>query len=292
MRSAFLSLLIVIGVTSGVVAPLSSGAYFAPVPHSVAVQLQGQASPLRWVSAHRGDALSAPDNSIRAIRNAAQAGIRLIEVDIRRTADGTLILFHDRYLQQGNFSGLVALIGRRVDSLSDRELQFVHHPGLVHVRIPTYAEALEAIKSCDCALQLDVKSHSTTIIDQLVRLARATGQAHQIVVQCQQLSTLAHIRDRYPDIAVLARARSLTQVSQVSRQLPHIIQIDESWMTPEVIREIHASGAKVLVKTLYAQDQPETWERLFAAGIDILMTDKAIQLAAYVNDPLALAHPD
>jgi len=223
MRSAFLSLIIVIGVTSGVVAPLSSGAYFAPVPHSVAVQLQGHASPLRWVSAHRGDALADPDNSLGAIRNAAQAGIRLIEVDIRRNADGTLILFHDRYLQQGNFSGPPALIGRRVDSLRDRELQFVYHPGQIGARIPTFAEALEAIKSCDCALQLDVKSRSTSIVDQLVSLARATGQAHQIVVQCQQLSTLAHIRDRYPDIAVLARARSPMHVRQVSTQLPHII---------------------------------------------------------------------
>jgi glycerophosphoryl diester phosphodiesterase len=280
MRSAFLSLLIVIGVTSGVVAPLSSGAYFAPVPHSVAVQLQGYAAPLRWVSAHHGDALADPDNSIAAIRNAAQAGIRLIEVDRRRNADGTLILFHDRYLQQGNFSGPPALLGRRVDSLRDRELQFVYHPGPMHARIPTFAEAL------------DMKSRSTSVVDQLVSLARATGHAHQIVVQCQQLSTLAHMRDRHPDIAVLARARSPMQVSQVSTQQPHIIQIDESWMTPEILREIHASGANILAKTLYAQDQPETWERLFAAGIDILMTDKALQLAAYVNDFLALAHPE
>jgi hypothetical protein len=123
------------------------------------------------------------------------------------------------------------------------------------------------------------------VIDQAVRIARAQGQAHQLVIQCQQLSTLARVRERYPDIAVLARSHSIADIRMAYRRLPDIIQIDSEWMTPELIQEIHAAGSKILVKSLYAGDTPDAWDRLFRAGIDIVLTDKAVQLVRYLRAP-------
>jgi hypothetical protein len=64
-------------------------------------------------------------------------------------------------------------------------------------------------------------------IDQAVRIAREQSQAHQIVIQCQQLSTLARVRERYPEIGVLARSHSIADIRRAYRRLPDIIQIDE-----------------------------------------------------------------
>jgi hypothetical protein len=46
--------------------------------------------------------------------------------------------------------------------------------------------------------------------------------------------------------------------------------------------------SKILVKSLYAMDTTEDWERLFAAGIDIALTDKAVQLVRYLRAPQRL----
>jgi glycerophosphoryl diester phosphodiesterase len=131
----------------------------------------------------------------------------------------------------------------------------------------------------------DVRGESLAVIDQAVRMARDQGQAHQIVIQCQWLSTLASIRERYSDIAVLARSHSIADIRMAYRQLPDIIQIDEARITPEMIQEIHTAGSKMSVKSLYATDTTENADRLFSAGIDILLTDKAVQMVRYLRAP-------
>lgn len=47
------------------------------------------------IVAHRGLHTHAPENSIAAIRHAIDAGIGHIEVDVRATVDGALVLMHD-----------------------------------------------------------------------------------------------------------------------------------------------------------------------------------------------------
>lgn len=47
------------------------------------------------VIAHRGECLEATENSVAAIRAAAQAGADWVEVDVRLTGDGVAILAHD-----------------------------------------------------------------------------------------------------------------------------------------------------------------------------------------------------
>jgi glycerophosphoryl diester phosphodiesterase len=273
-----LSLVIICGLPLYYAAELSSSAYTANSSLSVLARLNEKPSPLRWPAAHRGDSAYGPENSLPAIRGAAQAGVPLIEVDIRRNADGTLFLHHDPYLDDEKVVAPSGLIGRRVDSLNDHELRLVRHPGTPAVGLATYTQALEAIKPYRTALQLDVKRESLAVIDQAVRIARDQSQAHQIVIQCQKVSTLSIVRRRYPDIAVLARSHSIADLRQAYRKLPDIIQVDVDWMTPEVIEEIHAAGSKILVKSLYAKDSPENWDRLFTVGIDILLTDKAVHL--------------
>jgi hypothetical protein len=92
------------------------------------------------------------------------------------------------------------------------------------------------------------------------------------------------VRQRYPNIAVLARSHSIADIRQAYRKLPDIIQVDLDWMTPDMIEEIHAAGSKILVKSLYDMDSPENWDRLFTVGIDILLTDKAVHLVRHLRD--------
>jgi glycerophosphoryl diester phosphodiesterase len=281
----FLSLVIIGGVPLYFAAELSSSAYTASSPRSVLARLHEKPSPLRWPAAHRGDAASGPENSLPAIRGAAQAGVPLIEVDVRRNADGTLFLHHDPHLDREKVIAPSGLLDHRVSSLTDDELGSVRYPGVTAAGLATYAQALGAIEPYHTALQLDVKGESLAVIDRAVRIAREQSQAHQIVIQCQRLSTLASIRQRYPDIAVLARSHSLADIRRAYRKLPDIIQIEEHWITPELIQEIHMAGSKILVKSLYAMDTAEHWHRLFAAGVDIVLTDKAVQMVHHLGGP-------
>lgn len=47
------------------------------------------------VSGHRGDRVHGLENTMTAFRLAVEAGVDMIETDVRMTADGTLVLIHD-----------------------------------------------------------------------------------------------------------------------------------------------------------------------------------------------------
>ena len=47
------------------------------------------------VVAHRGDWRHAPENSLQAIQNCIDMGVDMVEIDIRQTKDGHLVLMHD-----------------------------------------------------------------------------------------------------------------------------------------------------------------------------------------------------
>ena len=49
------------------------------------------------VVAHRGDWRNFPENSLEAIDNAVRMGVDIVELDVKKTKDGELILMHDRH---------------------------------------------------------------------------------------------------------------------------------------------------------------------------------------------------
>ena len=48
-----------------------------------------------WVAAHRGWSEKYPENTMEAYSAAAELGVDQIEIDVRITADGELVLIHD-----------------------------------------------------------------------------------------------------------------------------------------------------------------------------------------------------
>lgn len=104
-------------------------------------------SPL--IVGHRGAAGLAPPNTILGVERALEAGADGVELDVQRTADGELVLFHDPILDvASNASGFVART--TMDELED---------ATVHGEpIPTLAEALALIAETDAELFLELKA--------------------------------------------------------------------------------------------------------------------------------------
>lgn len=50
------------------------------------------------IVAHRGSSGTAPENTMRAIREAVEAGADMVEIDVRLTADHHVVVFHDHVL--------------------------------------------------------------------------------------------------------------------------------------------------------------------------------------------------
>jgi glycerophosphoryl diester phosphodiesterase len=53
------------------------------------------------VIGHRGASAARPENTLEAFRHAAELGADWVELDVRRTADGALVVHHDAALSDG-----------------------------------------------------------------------------------------------------------------------------------------------------------------------------------------------
>ncbi|MGA2987731.1 MAG: glycerophosphodiester phosphodiesterase family protein [Terriglobia bacterium] len=94
-------------------------------------------------TAHRGEHLHHPENSIPAIEAAIDAGMDFVELGIRTTADGKLVLMHDRTVDRmTDGKGLVK--DKTLAKIKALDLG-VRFPGqFPNLRVPTFDEALAA----------------------------------------------------------------------------------------------------------------------------------------------------
>src|SRR5215831_17718775 len=85
-------------------APCSPARCPAPTARAATMTRHGSASPADRapvISAHRGGSEIAPPGTYAAYRAALAAGAGFLEFDVRGTADGELVAFHDGRLRSG-----------------------------------------------------------------------------------------------------------------------------------------------------------------------------------------------
>jgi glycerophosphoryl diester phosphodiesterase len=86
--------------------------------------------------AHRGASAYEPENTIRSFRKAIELGTDMVEFDVRKTLDGSLVVIHDRKVDRTtDGKGLVGL--KSLDELKELDAGMGE-------KIPTLEEAIES----------------------------------------------------------------------------------------------------------------------------------------------------
>ncbi len=115
---------------------------------------------------HRGASSLAPENTLAAIRAAANAGVLWVEIDVRLLGDGTAVVHHDETVERCT-DGAGPL--SRYDRMSIRWLDAGRWYGdeFAGERIPLLTEALFLIRKLDLGVNLELKAVSRAAARQL-----------------------------------------------------------------------------------------------------------------------------
>lgn len=155
-----------------------------------------------FIAAHRGChnasprlALDAvPENSRPALEHCVLLGVDMMELDVRRAGDGTLVVIHDATVDRTT-DGHGAVAAMTLPQLKRLRLRQNFggrmSPELSDERVQTLAEMLEAAKG-RIMLNLDIKDEND-IYAQVVAEARAHGMARHVLVK-------SFVDERTPDI--------------------------------------------------------------------------------------------
>jgi len=106
---------------------------------------------------HRTANRDMPENTLESLELAARMGCNVVEIDIRRTLDGQLVLNHDDFLER-----LTPSMGN-VELTSYDELKLLDTGGwmgqrFAHMSIPLFVDALRVAREQNIGLYLDIKT--------------------------------------------------------------------------------------------------------------------------------------
>jgi len=252
------------------------------------------------VIAHRGDWRNAPENSIQAIKNCIDLGIDMVEIDVRETKDGQLVLMHDETIDRTT-TGSGKVTDWTLDSLKTLALVDGLNVATEH-RIPTLEEALLAAKD-QILINLD-KSYS--IFDKCFEIAQKTGTLNQIVIKGKKSrSEVEEEFGQYLDQVYFMPILNLPNPkadSIISDYLEHRPPIAFEFTVPSdtistisSFESIRKSGAGVWVNSLWprhnashddekAVQNPDVYDWFIENKVDMIQTDRPALLLSYLQE--------
>ncbi len=129
------------------------------------------------VAVHRGDWRNFAENSLEGIENAIRLGADIVEIDLRKTKDGHLILMHDSSINRTT-TGKGKVSDLTLDSI--RNVYLRSGVGeMTPYRVPTLEEALKIIKG-RLLVNLD---KAFDYFDQVYEIIENTGTTSQIIMK-------------------------------------------------------------------------------------------------------------
>jgi glycerophosphoryl diester phosphodiesterase len=220
-------------------------------------------SPTRKVLriGHRGAGGHAPENTLASIEKAIALQCHLTEVDVQRTADGSLILLHDERVDRTtNGNGVAADMNlpdiRRLDAGRGQ-------------KIPTLEETLSAARG-KIGLILELKTEGLAY--DVCGIVRASGSPGEILYASFLHDELQHVRRADPDASTLVLFKRLPKnpAAEATRlQATHVgLRFDTA--TPPLVRTLHKAGLVVFV---YTVNRPVDIARMRSLGADGIVSD-------------------
>ncbi|PWK67507.1 glycerophosphodiester phosphodiesterase family protein [Aminobacter sp. AP02] len=136
------------------------------------------------VVAHRGGLAAGktlyPENSIASVRGVIALGAEMVEIDVRRSRDGELVVMHDSWLDRTT-SCKGEVIARTLEELRRCYLVVEGTGRVTSEPVPTLREMLGVTKG-RILVNLDNKLETADLVD-MVALARDMGMEEQVVVK-------------------------------------------------------------------------------------------------------------
>lgn len=234
------------------------------------------ASPIGM--AHRGGAREAPENSLRAFRKAVSLGFGYVETDVRATADGVPVVFHDETLQR-----VTDRVGR-IRDLPFKEVKKAHIGNAE--RVHSLKEVLDHFPGT--RFNIDIKEDNA--LEPVLDLLTRSDYLDRVCVASFSWSRLRAVRSRFGDavctslapqeVTALVARSTLGPMSAAAGfafpKGPICAQVPRRSgaipvVTQRFLRTAHQRDWPVHVWTI---NDPDQMNSLLDMGVDGIITDR------------------
>ena len=219
------------------------------------------------IIAHRGAARYAPENTMAAFERAIADGADWIELDALETADGQVVVVHDRDLKRVGGVPLT-IADSTYEELRQVDIGSWFAPEFADQRIPLFADVLELCRGrTGIVIELKYFGRDERLEERVVGLVEAADMASEVVVMSLNYGGVQKMRSLRPDWRLgLITAVAIGNLTTADADF---FAVNGNLATPLFIGEVHAAGKEVYVWPIYERIEKA---RMISRGADGLIT--------------------
>ncbi len=239
------------------------------------------------VIAHRGDHTAAPENTLTALHNTKKCGADYMELDLRTTRDGQIVIMHDDDVDRmTDGKGKIAeMTLREIKALKIIDRRSNRPPESVKTEtVPTFEEMLDAAKREKLNFYLDCKEiDPRQVMDLLVKYKMERNcVAYDGLDGCRAWKKVA------PEIPVMTSfPRTIKTPDALEefwrRDSVEILDGSALGYTAEMVTAAHQWGAVVWPDIQNPGENPSQWEPSIRMGVKGLQSDHPGALVNYMK---------
>jgi myo-inositol-1(or 4)-monophosphatase/deoxyribonuclease-2 len=223
-------------------------------------------------TAHRGDSSVHRENTVAAIASAIARGAEIIEIDIRKSKDGHVIVLHDPTLER--------LWGHPAKP-SSLTLAEISELGFGDSRIPTLAAVIELFVGSGSAILIDMDSDENALA--ALDVVKSSPLPEEQVIWCGELDGMRLIRSGSPTARIWLpwNEQKLVDSALIAELKPESVNSQYSYWDREKVDAVHKLGIKTSAWTI---DDVPTMRWAKAIGIDSITTNQLAKLQEVIAD--------
>ncbi|SKC16966.1 glycerophosphoryl diester phosphodiesterase [Dyadobacter psychrophilus] len=230
------------------------------------------------VIAHRGNHIAVPENTLAAAREAIASGADYVEVDLRTTKDGHLVVLHDATVDRTtNGAGKVSAM--TLDEV--KHLQVFNRNKKTN-KIPEFREMLAVCKG-KINIYLDFKAAD---VSETWKQIREAGMEKQVIVYLNKESDYSEWQKVAPEVPLMSSLPkdidSKEKLSVFLKRLP--LKIVDNLPHPQLLSAINEAGVQVWLDVQSATEGLVSWKEALQKGVQGLQTDQPAALIKYLQE--------
>lgn len=225
--------------------------------------------------AHRGYSSQAPENTVPAIKKAAEYGFDTVEIDIRQTADGVWVVSHD-----ADIKGMTDKKGKissytYYDLITANINNGANHKNYGNLKIATLDQILKTCLENNIKPMIEIKDYTDDGLDELVKIIDKNGFTESCSVISFDRTALTKVRERSDKIALYALVSKLDKDNlQQCLDDPTIgvsFNGHKKTNTEKKIKQLQAAGIPLACWTV---DDAETMQKYYDMGVTTFVTNR------------------
>ena len=220
------------------------------------------------ITAHRGDSLNYPENTILAFDSAVNKNADWIELDVQLTKDKEIVVCHDANLKR------VAGVDKNIYDLSYEELSQINiknNNDDTNVKIPLLSDVFRWGLFNNVSFNVELKPYDDdlTLVKKVIELVKKYYLEDRVTLSSNKYSILEEIKN-VDDKVSTAYIMSLAYGDISKLDKADNFSIEASSINKDLVKKLHNDGKEVFAWTVNARD---SINKMLDLNVDNIITD-------------------